>query len=68
MAEPVAELRYQGEIQVQPYRRGTFLGRDHLQELIERALGDRYSFGAGWRGHAVVTIELYDEEPDAPAG
>jgi hypothetical protein len=68
--DPVAELRYQGEISVQPYRRGTYLGATHLEELIERTLGRRYTFGRGWRGYAVLSVELFDERPehaDAPA-
>jgi hypothetical protein len=65
MADPVAELRYEGEIVVQPYRRGTYLGTSHLEELIERTLGQRYRFGTGWRGHAVVSIQLYEERPAA---
>jgi hypothetical protein len=64
MADPVAQLRYEGPIQVQPYRRGTLLGRDHLQVLIEHALGSRSSFGEGWRGRAVVRIELYEDGSD----
>jgi hypothetical protein len=67
MHEPVAELRYEGEISVHPYRRGTYLGGTHLEELIERTLGARYSFGAGWRGRAVVRIELYERTTDADA-
>jgi hypothetical protein len=45
---------------VQPYRRGTYLG-EHLEELIERTLARRYSYGKGWRGHAGVSIRFYDE-------
>ena len=45
MNDPVAEIRYRGGVQVRPYRRGTYLGDTHLEQLIERALGDRYSFG-----------------------
>ncbi|HEY3187981.1 MAG TPA: hypothetical protein VGJ70_10925 [Solirubrobacteraceae bacterium] len=70
MNDPVAHLRYEGEINVQPYRRGTYLGPTHLEELIERTLGQQYSFGNGWRGYAVVSLQLYDERPegaDAPA-
>jgi len=63
VANPVAELRYEGTIDVRPYRRGTFLGKDHLELLIERTLGTRYSFGQGWHGHARVSIELYEREP-----
>jgi hypothetical protein len=61
MDEPVAEIRYSGELHVRPYRRGTYLGDRHLEELIERALGSRYSFGKGWRGEADVTIRLFRE-------
>ena len=56
---------------MRPFRRGTYLARDHLDTLIERALGSRYRFGDGWRGFGVVTIALYDEPPagdEAPAG
>jgi hypothetical protein len=63
MPDSVAEFRYEGEINVQPYRRGTYLGAAHLEELIERTLGPRYSFGRGWRGYAVVSVELFDEQP-----
>jgi hypothetical protein len=61
MPDPVAELRYEWEITVQPYRRGTYLGGEHLEELIERTLARRYSYGGGWRGHVVVSIRFYDE-------
>jgi len=61
MDKPVAEIHYSGELQVRPYRRGTYLGDRHLEELIERALGSRYSFGEGWRGEGEVTIRLFDE-------
>lgn len=61
--EPVAEIRYAGPIHVQPFRRGTYLGGDHLEALIERALGDRYHFGEGWAGHAEVTIVLRRQPP-----
>jgi hypothetical protein len=64
MAEPVAELRYEGRLAVRPYRRGTFLWLDHLEELIERALGGRYSYGKGWDGHGVVSISFYAGQPD----
>ena len=60
MDTPVTEIRYRGELHVRPYRRGTYLGEDHLEEVIERALGARYSFGRGWRGRAEVTIRLFD--------
>lgn len=68
MPEPAAQLRYEGPIAVQPYRRGTYLGADHLEQLIERTLGERYSFGAGWRGRAVVSIELFDDDPASARG
>jgi len=60
-------IRYSGDMQVRPYRRGTYLGGRHLEELIEEALGPRYSFGRGWRGEAEVTIRLVDagEREDA---
>lgn len=61
MDAPVAEIRYSGELHVRPYRRGTYLGDRHLEEMIERALGSRYSFGRGWRGEAEVTIRLFDK-------
>ena len=64
MSEPVAELRYSGEIYVRPYRRGTYLGAKHLEELIEETLGDRYRFGEGWQGTAVISIQLHER----PAG
>lgn len=60
MATPVAEIRYSGELQVRPYRRGTYLGGHNLEEEIERALGSSYSFGEGWRGEAEITIRLFD--------
>jgi hypothetical protein len=60
MGDPVGEIRYSGEIHVRPYRRGTYLGDDHLETLIEQALGAHYSFGRGWEGHAVVSIEFHD--------
>ena len=62
MDAPVAEITYTGELQVRPYRRGTYLGDRHLEEVIEEALGRRCSFGAGWRGKAEVTIRLFDED------
>ncbi|MGZ4352867.1 MAG: hypothetical protein ACXVZL_08525 [Gaiellaceae bacterium] len=65
MSEPVGEIRYEGPMAVRPYKRGTYLGDDYLELLIERALRDRYRFGEGWKGFAVVSIVLYDE---APAG
>ena len=61
MDAPIAEIRYSGGVQVRPYRRGTYLGENHLEEMIERALGSRYSFGEGWRGEAEITIRLFDE-------
>jgi hypothetical protein len=63
MSKPVAELRYEGEIHVQPYRRGTYLGAEHLEQLIEHTLGPRYRFGDGWRGRAVLRLELYEDQP-----
>jgi len=62
MTEPVTEIRYTGEVQVRPYRRGTWLGARHFDEVIERALGDRYSFGEGWQGEAEVTIRLFERQ------
>jgi len=67
MESPVTEIDYTGELQVRPYRRGTYLGDEHLEEVIERALGPRYSFGKGWRGHAVVTIRLFEAQEDEGA-
>ena len=66
MNTPVAEIRYSGELHVRPYRRGIYLGDSHLEELIERALGARCSFGGGWRGEAEITIRLFDRT-SAPA-
>jgi len=60
---PVADIVFSGDVEVRRYRRGTYLGRDHLEALIERALGPRYRFGEGWRGYGVVSIVLYDELP-----
>jgi hypothetical protein len=68
VSKPVAEVSDSGDAEVRPYRRGTYLGRDHLETMIERALGNRYRFGAGWRGHAVVSISLYDRQPDGESG
>ncbi len=67
MSDPVGELNYKGDVHVRSYRRGIYLGGAHLEQLIERALGDRYSFGQGWRGYAVVSIELYEREADIGA-
>jgi hypothetical protein len=64
VAEPVAELHYSGTVHVRPYRRGTYLGGEHLEQLIEQALGPRYGYGQGWSGFAVVSIELHEQEPD----
>ena len=63
MSERVAEIRYRGEIHVRPYRRGTYLGGEHLETLIEQTLGDPYRFGEGWDGFAVVSIELRERRP-----
>lgn len=60
MDTPTVEIRYSGELQVRPYRRGTYLGDRHLEEVIEQALGPRYSFGEGWRGEAEISIRLLD--------
>lgn len=67
VSDPVGELHYRGDVHVRSYRRGIYLGGAHLEQLIERALGHRFSFGQGWRGYAVVSIELYEREPDAEA-
>jgi hypothetical protein len=64
VSEPAAKVSYSGDAEVRRYRRGTYLGRDHLETMIERALGNRYRFGAGWQGYAVVSISLYDRLPD----
>ena len=64
MSDPVAEIQFSGTIHVRAYRRGVYLGEEHLETLIERALGDRYGYGSGWDGHAVVSIAFYDEPPD----
>jgi hypothetical protein len=61
--EPVAEIRFSGDVEVRAFRRGTYLARDHLETLIERALGNRYRFGEGWSGFGVVSISLYDSPP-----
>ena len=68
MDTPVAEIRYVGDLQVRPYRRGTYLGDRHLEEVIEATLGSLYSFGRGWRGKAEVTISFFDaREREDPA-
>ena len=64
MDQPVAEIAFRGDIEVRPFRRGTYLGHEHLETLIEHALGERYHFGAGWQGYGVVSISLYDRPPD----
>jgi len=56
----VGKIEYQGEIHVRPYHRGTYLGADHLETLIEKALGERYGYGRGWDGRAVVSIEFHE--------
>jgi hypothetical protein len=61
--EPVERICYRGKIEVRPYRRGTYLGEEHLEALVERTLAPRYRFGEGWRGFAVVSIDFYDEPP-----
>ena len=61
MSEPIAEIQFDGELEVRPYRRGTYLGGAYIEELIEKALRGRVSFGHGWRGRAVVSISFYDE-------
>jgi hypothetical protein len=61
VSEPVAKIEYEGALQVRSYRRGTYLGDAHLEQVIERALAGRYGFGKGWSGYGVVSIELYDE-------
>jgi hypothetical protein len=63
VSEPIAEITYRGDIQVRPYRRGTYLGGDHLETLVERALADRYSYGGGWHGYAVISIAFHDRQP-----
>ena len=67
MSEPVAKISYEGEASVRAYRRGTYLGDAHLEQLIERALAGRYSFGSGWRGYAVVSIELREQKTEDSA-
>ena len=56
---PITEIRYSGPVHVRTYRRGTYLAELHLEEVIERALGSRYSFGEGWRGEADFTIRFF---------
>jgi hypothetical protein len=63
MSEPVAKMRFRGDVRVRPFRRGTYLGHEHLETLIERALGDRYRFGEGWSGFGIVSITLYEQPP-----
>ena len=58
MSSVFAKIDYQGDIHVRPYHRGTYIGAEHLESLIEKALGERYSYGRGWDGHAVVSIEF----------
>lgn len=65
MADPIAEVRYDGDLEVRPYRRGTYLGGRYLEELIEEALRGRLTYGHGWRGRAVVSIEFYEEPRQA---
>jgi hypothetical protein len=60
METAAVEIRYSGELDVRPYRRGTYFGPRLLEEVIQRALGPRYSFGVGWRGEAEVLIRLFD--------
>ena len=67
MDAPIAEIHYLGELQVRPYRRGTYLGDQTLEAMIERALGSHYSFGGGWRGEAEITIRLFDEREQEDA-
>jgi len=67
MSEPVAEIRYSGEAHVRPYRRGTYLGDELLEALIEESLGERYRFGEGWTGTAVVSIQLHERPPGVHA-
>ena len=60
MSEPVAEIQYSGEMHVRPFRRGTYLGDELLEALIEETLGDRYRFGEGWHGIAIVSIQMHE--------
>jgi len=64
VSEPIAEIAYSGDVHVRPYRRGTYLGADHLETVVERALGERYSYGGGWDGYAVVSIAFHERSPD----
>jgi hypothetical protein len=68
VSEPVAEVQFRGDVQVRAFRRGTYLGRDHLETLIERALGNRYRFGEGWSGFGIVSISFYEEPPAGSRG
>ena len=63
MSERIAEIAYRGDVHIRPYHRGTYLGADHLETLIERALGERYSYGGGWDGYAVVSIAFHADPP-----
>jgi hypothetical protein len=63
VSESVGEISYRGAVHVRPWRRGTYLGADHLETLVEQALGLRYSYGGGWDGYAVVSIAFHDEPP-----
>lgn len=63
MSDSIGEIHYSGEAHVRPFRRGTYLGNEHLEALIERAIGDRYSFGRGWEGFAVVSIVFHESAP-----
>jgi len=48
---PVAHIRFRGGVEVRPFRRGTYLDREHLDALIERSLADRDRFGSGRKGY-----------------
>ena len=63
MSDPIGELSYSGEVDVRPFRRGTYLGADYLEDMVERALGARYSYGSGWRGVADVSIVFRERTP-----
>ena len=67
VSETVGKLVYEGDVHVRPYRRGTYLGIDHVETLIEKALGPRYSYGNGWDGHALVSIEFRETETGEPS-